>query len=32
MVAREDLVVRIPEASYAEMVEHVVQGYPDEAC
>ena len=32
MVAREDLVVRIPEAIYAEMVAHVVQGYPDEAC
>ena len=31
MVAREDLVVRIPEAIYAEMVVHVVEGYPDEA-
>lgn len=25
-------VVRIPKALYAEMVEHVVAGYPDEAC
>jgi proteasome lid subunit RPN8/RPN11 len=32
MVAREDLVVRVPKAIYAEMVAHVVAGYPDEAC
>jgi len=32
MVAREDLVVRIPEAIYTGMVTHVVEGYPDEAC
>lgn len=32
MVAREDFVVRIPEAIYAEMLAHVVKGYPDEAC
>ena len=32
MVTREDLVVRIPKAIYAEMVAHVVEGYPHEAC
>src|SRR5258708_32965053 len=32
MVAREDLVVRIPEAIYTGMVTHIVEGYPDEAC
>ena len=32
MVAREDGAVRIPESIYAEMVAHVVEGYPDEAC
>ena len=32
MVAREDLVVRVPKAIYAEMLAHVVAGYPNEAC
>lgn len=33
MVAETDsFVLRIPEAIYAEMVAHVVAGYPDEAC
>jgi len=32
MVAGEGFVVRIPEAIYAEMLEHVVVGYPNEAC
>ena len=32
MVARAEFVVRIPEAIYKEMVTHVVEGYPDEAC
>ncbi len=32
MVARESFVVRIPEAIYAEMLAHVVVGYPNEAC
>jgi [CysO sulfur-carrier protein]-S-L-cysteine hydrolase len=32
MVATEGFVVRIPEAMYAEMVAHVVAGYPNEAC
>ena len=32
MVAREDLVVRVPKAIYTELVAHVVAGYPNEAC
>lgn len=32
MVAGEPFVVRIPRAIYTEMVEHVVAGYPNEAC
>ena len=32
MVAGEGFVVRIPEAMYAEMVAHIIAGYPDEAC
>lgn len=32
MVVEEGFVVRIPEAIYTEMLEHVVAGYPDEAC
>ncbi len=32
MVANSQLVVRIPKAIYDEMVAHVVEGYPNEAC
>jgi proteasome lid subunit RPN8/RPN11 len=32
MVVGEGFVVRIPEAIYAEMLVHVVAGYPNEAC
>ncbi len=32
MVAGDGFVVRIPEAIYAEMLAHVVAGYPNEAC
>ncbi|GCE49443.1 proteasome lid subunit RPN8/RPN11 [Thermosporothrix hazakensis] len=32
MVADPGFVVRIPEAIYAEMVAHVLAGYPQEAC
>lgn len=32
MVVGEGFVVRIPEAIYAEMLAHVVAGYPNEAC
>lgn len=32
MVAEEVFVVRIPEAIYAEIVTHIVAGYPNEAC
>ena len=32
MVAGESFVVRIPQKMYAEMVAHVVEGYPNEAC
>ncbi len=32
MVVEEGFVVRIPEAIYAEMLAHVVAGYPNEAC
>ncbi len=32
MVAGPGFVVRIPEAMYAEMVAHIVTGYPNEAC
>ena len=32
MVVRENLVVSIPKEIYAEMVAHVVEGYPNEAC
>ncbi len=32
MVSGEQFVVRIPEAMYKEMLEHVVAGYPNEAC
>lgn len=32
MVADTSFVVRIPEAIYKEMVEHIVAGYPNEAC
>ena len=32
MVVGEGFVVRIPEAIYAEMLAHVLAGYPNEAC
>lgn len=32
MVANSQLVVRIPKPIYDEMVAHVVEGYPNEAC
>ena len=32
MVADESFVVRIPAAMYAEMIAHVVVGYPNETC
>ena len=32
MVTEEPFVVCIPEAIYNEMVEHILVGYPDEAC
>lgn len=32
MVTNEHFLVRIPVAMYAEMVAHVVAGYPNEAC
>ncbi len=32
MVDGASFVVRIPQAMYAEMVAHVVEGYPNEAC
>jgi len=32
MVAGAGFVVRIPQAMYAEMVAHIVAGYPNEAC
>ncbi len=32
MVANKPLLVRIPQAIYDEMVAHVVDGYPNEAC
>lgn len=32
MVVEEGFVVRIPEAIYAEMLAHVMAGYPNEAC
>ncbi len=32
MVGDESYVVRIPQAIYTEMVEHVEKGYPNEAC
>ncbi len=32
MVAEAQFVVRIPHAIYAEMLSHIVAGYPNEAC
>jgi proteasome lid subunit RPN8/RPN11 len=32
MVAETHFVVRIPDSIYADMVAHIVAGYPDEAC
>ncbi len=32
MVADEGFILRIPAAMYVEMVAHVVEGYPNEAC
>jgi proteasome lid subunit RPN8/RPN11 len=32
MVASEPFHIRVPKAIYDEMVEHIVQGYPNEAC
>ena len=32
MVDGASFVVRIPQSTYAEMVAHVVEGYPNEAC
>ena len=32
MVTETSFVVRIPELIYQEMVDHIVAGYPDEAC
>lgn len=32
MVAEAHFVVRIPDSIYADMVAHIVAGYPDEAC
>ncbi len=32
MVAEASFVVRIPESIYAEMLAHIVAGYPNEAC
>ena len=32
MVADATFVIRIPAAMYAEMVAHVVAGYPNETC
>lgn len=32
MVTHERFIVRVPAAMYAEMVAHVIAGYPNEAC
>ena len=32
MVVEEGFVVYVPQAIYTEMLEHVAEGYPDEAC
>jgi len=32
MVVEEGFVVHVPHAIYTEMLEHVVAGYPNEAC